>query len=270
MSNWKIKFTEDGTDYWLQESIEQFFYIAKTNRLNAGRNFYFLPNAQATAVILNDQQKDQAIKNFPAYIPVAFTIIDTGNFALLAGNGLANSGNTLISGDIGSFPTLLQTGFETAEINGIDHGGDTDTQAAKLNLEAAIVTGFSAGPPVGVSEQLGGTTKLAGVYGSPTGSFLIDGELILDAAGNPANTFIFQMSDNLVIGNDAKISLVNGAVKANVLFVAQGNTSIGKNAIVNGLIYIDGNIVSKTNATINGKLGSLNGKITIANNTIEI
>jgi hypothetical protein len=40
-------------------------------------------------------------------------------------------------GDMGSFPTTAITGFENVTLDGINHGGDLITQAAKIDLLAA-------------------------------------------------------------------------------------------------------------------------------------
>lgn len=49
-------------------------------------------------------------------------------FTVLAGSGITNTGPTTIAGDIGTFPTTSQTGFNTITLSGANHAGDAVTQ----------------------------------------------------------------------------------------------------------------------------------------------
>src|SRR5680860_535121 len=59
------------------------------------------------------------------------------NFSVLAGAGITNTGNTTIVGDVGTFPTLTETGFGSLTLIGTNHVGDVVTQEAKINLTSA-------------------------------------------------------------------------------------------------------------------------------------
>src|SRR5438309_11439445 len=90
-----------------------------------------------------------------------------GQFGVLAGAGITNTGPTTITGDVGTFPTTSETGFGTVTLNGVNHGGDAVTQQAKTDLTTGYGVAAGSGPPTAVAVELGGTTPTPGVYKSP-------------------------------------------------------------------------------------------------------
>src|ERR1051326_8092854 len=73
-------------------------------------------------------------------------------FAVLAGAGITNTGPTTITGDVGSYPTLTQTGFSTVTmVDGTNHGGDGVTQAAQTGL----VTAYNVAAGRGATTEIG-------------------------------------------------------------------------------------------------------------------
>src|SRR5690242_16401671 len=65
-----------------------------------------------------------------------------GQFAVLAGTGVTNTGATTITGDVGSFATTTTLGFATVALTGTNHAGDAVTQAGKAALTSAYGVAF--------------------------------------------------------------------------------------------------------------------------------
>ncbi len=87
----------------------------------------------------------------------AATFIDLGtaeSFSVLAGSGITNTGPTIITGDVGSFPTTTQTGFGSVTLTGTNHAGDGVTQSAKTDLTTAYNNAAAQGPTLPIVADL--------------------------------------------------------------------------------------------------------------------
>src|SRR4051812_39241143 len=77
----------------------------------------------------------QPTSAFAAQAPI--NLRTANSFAVLAGSGITNTGATTITGDVGTFATTSETGFNTVTLLGVDHAGDAVTQQAKTDLTTA-------------------------------------------------------------------------------------------------------------------------------------
>jgi hypothetical protein len=128
--------------------------------------------------------------------------------------------------------------------------------------------------------ELGGRTLQAGVYKASPGTYAITSSpLTLDGAGNPNATWVFQMSSSLTVGGTApqSVLLENSASCANVFW------QVGSAAVINGAGggTFCGTVISYSGATtgtagittittINGRLLSLIGAVTLVNTVINV
>ena len=88
----------------------------------------------------------------------AISLGSASNFAILAGDGIANSGSTIVSGDIGTYPSLSYVNSGTVSQTGVNHLGNSVTQIAKSDLLTAF-TAAGAGAATGtMTGDLGGQT----------------------------------------------------------------------------------------------------------------
>jgi len=212
----------------------------------------------------------------------AQTAINLGtaaNFAVLAGAGItiagaANSSN--ITGDIGSFPTADFTGLGNVVLTGTNQGGDTNTQLALDDLQAAYDTAASASPTktFPAASELGGLTLAPGVYNDPS-SFAITGALTLDASGNPNAVWIFQAGSTLTTTalsttSNSQILLLNGAQAANVFWQVGSSATIGTLSSFVGSILAEASITLTNGANVEGQLLALNGTVTLDTNDIAL
>jgi hypothetical protein len=203
----------------------------------------------------------------------------SAKFAILAGAGITNTGATTVSGDIGSYPTLTQTGIDAGAdavtLTGDNHFGDSVTQLAKTDLVTAYNDAVGRTPTITYdpAKNLGGLTLAPGVYKDPI-SFAVTGTLTLDAMNNPNAVWIFQSGSTLVTaagapGNPGSvISLINGAQGCNVFW------QVGSSATINPYSDFVGNILAmqsislKTGASVKGRVLARNGAVTLDTNTI--
>lgn len=234
-------------------------------------------------------------------------------FGVFGGSaGITNQGlNTVINnGSIGTTAAAtLITGF---------HDGTTGDVYTETPLNVGLVTGriHTAPPPPGSAAsfviatngladaniaynsisptsrpggtdpgagELGGLTLAPGVYKSASGTFNIsNGNLTLDAMGNPNAEWIFQTAAGLTVGiagpSGAKsVLLINGAQAKNVYW------HVGSAATINsaGGGVMTGTIISSAGMTfstagnavqtvLNGRAISLNASVTMVNTTVNV
>jgi fibro-slime domain-containing protein len=197
-------------------------------------------------------------------------IIDLGNansFALLAGSGITNTGPTVITGDVGSFPNPAQTGFIFVTLFGTNYFGLPPTQIAKTALANAF-TVASSFIPTTIPTQLGGTTLTAGTYSALSGTFQITGTLILDGLSNPNSFWTFQMASTLVTAPFSQVVLINGAQSSNVFWRVGSSATLDVSSTFVGAIMALSSITLNTGVILDGAALALNGAVTMDDVTI--
>jgi hypothetical protein len=235
------------------------------------------------------------------------------NFGVFGGNaGTTNQGlNTVINnGGIGTTAaSTLVTGF---------HDGITAAVYTETPLNVGNVTGgiFTAPPAPGTAAsftiatnalndatiaynsispasrpggidpgagELGGLTLAPGVYQSASGTFKIsNGDLTLDAKGDPNATWIFQTASGLTVGiagpaGARNVLMINGGLPKNVYWYVGSAATIngaGGGVMVGTIISYAGVTFSTSGNTVqtvlNGRAISLNASVTMVNTTINV
>ena len=131
--------------------------------------------------------------------------------------------------------------------------------------------------------ELGGLTLPPGVYKSASGTFKItNGDLVLDAMGDPNAVWIFQTAAGLTVGvagpaGARSVNMINGGLAKNVFW------HVGSAAVINGAGggVMTGTIISSAGVTfstagnavqtvLNGRVVSLNASVTMVNTTINV
>lgn len=184
-----------------------------------------------------------------------------------------NVGNVI--GDIFTAPPApgTATSFATAQ------KGLLDANAAYLSISPASKPGGSD-PNAG---ELGGLTLAPGVYKSASGTFKIsNGNLTLDAQGDPNATWIFQTASGLTVGiagpTGAKsVIMINGGLAKNVFWYvgssatinsAGGGTMVGTIIANSGVTFSTAGNANQT--VLNGRAISLVSSVTMVNTTINV
>ena len=184
-----------------------------------------------------------------------------------------NVGN--VTGDIFTAPPFPGTATSLA----IAQKGLLDANAAYLSISPGVKPGGSD-PNAG---ELGGLTLAPGVYKSASGTFKIsNGDLTLDAQGDPNATWIFQTASGLTVGiagpTGAKsVIMINGALPKNVFWYvgssavinsAGGGTMVGTIIANSGVTF---STAGNTNQTVlNGRAISLVASVTMVNTTVNV
>ena len=191
-----------------------------------------------------------------------------GSFAVLAGAGITNTGPTTITGDVGSYPTTSQSGFDDVTLDGENHGGDAVTQQAKADLTTAYDEAAGSGPATTVATELGGSTLKPGVYNSLDGTFGITGTLTLDTEGDPNAVFIFQAASTLITASDSSVIVLDGAEACNVFWQVGSSATLGTDSSLVGSVLASESITANARAIVQGRLLARNGAVTLDTNTI--
>jgi hypothetical protein len=186
----------------------------------------------------------------PASAQASPAPVDLGTaetFALLAGDGINNSGPSVVVGDVGVSPGSGFSGFPPGTVTGTVHLADAVAAQAQADLTAAINDVDGRTPDASVGPELGGLVLTPGVYGSndPQGDMELNGTLTLDALGDPGAVFIFRGgsggNNSLSTGDNSTVALVNGADPCNV-FWWFGGMGLGAGAVFAGTFMGMGDI----------------------------
>ncbi|MDQ2840258.1 MAG: Ig-like domain-containing protein [Acidobacteriota bacterium] len=153
-----------------------------------------------------------------------------------------------------------------------------------------VSTCISCQPPAsrgGGAGELGGRTLYPGAYKSAPGSYSItpvNGNLTLDAQGDPNATWVFQMSTSLTVGDPtgpgvSSVILINGAKASNVFWAVGGLPGAvinygGGGTMVGTIISSPGITVSSPGVaaitTIDGRVIALHASVTMVNTVINV
>jgi hypothetical protein len=245
--------------------------------------------------------------------PPASFLGSAAAFGAFGGNaGITNQGlNTIINnGGIGTTAaSTLITGFHDGKTNDIytetplnigtatggiftappTPGSASSFITATKGLADATIAYNSISPaskPGGTDPgagELGGLTLAPGVYKSASGTFKItNGNLTLDAKGDPNAQWIFQTAAGLTVGvagpsGARSVIMKNGGLAKNVYWYVGSAATI--NAAGGGIMT--GTIISSAGVTfstagnavqtvLNGRALSLNASVTMVNTTINV
>jgi len=188
-----------------------------------------------------------------------------GNFAVLAGTTVTNTGPSWITGLLGVAPGSAVTGFPPGT-SGVQHKGDSVATMAQTNLTAAY-TNAAAQPCPGTNNftgvNLGGKNLVPGVYCQTTAPTLT-GTLTLNGSG----IYIFQIGSTLVTASGARVVLIGGAQPCQIFWQVGSSATIATSTTFIGNIMALTSIAMQTGATLNGRALARNGAVTLDTNRI--
>lgn len=218
------------------------------------------------------------------------TVINNGSIGTTGASTLITGFHDGTTGDVYT-ETPLNKGLVTGRIYTAPPfpGSATSAAIAAQGLADATVLYNSispAGSPGGTDPgagELGGLTLPPGTYKSASGTFKItNGNLTLDAQGDPNAVWKFQTAAGLTVGvagpaGARSVLLINGALAKNVFWY------VGSAAVINGAGggVMSGNIISSAGVTfstagnavqtvLNGRAISLNASVTMVNTTVNV
>jgi hypothetical protein len=193
-----------------------------------------------------------------------------GNYGVLAGSAVTNTGATVITGgDVGVSPAppTSITGFPP----GTGTIDNTDAGAAQMALTAAYNQAAGLTGATNLSGQdLGGLTLLPGVY-SFSSSAQLTGILTLNDQGIPNAQFVFQIGSTLMTASNSSVVTINGGSMpgCTVFWQVGSSATLGTGTAFEGHILALTSITMDTGATIlDGSALARNAAVMLDSNTI--
>lgn len=195
-------------------------------------------------------------------------------FAVLGASAVTNTGNSVLTGNLGISPGTSITGFPPGTFTGSEHIADATAAAAKASAQAAY-TDLQARTPTTIATALDAQSLTAGVYKAASGTFTLaqSGGGTLTLTGSATDIFVFQTTTTLTTGAGGVpvITLAGGALAQNVYFVVGSSATInsGSAGTFNGNIIALTSITDTLGGTVNGSMIALNGAVTLSAATIS-
>jgi hypothetical protein len=196
-----------------------------------------------------------------------------GNFAILTKSGVSTTGATGVLGDIGVSPAAA------SYLTGFGLSADASNEFSTSSLVTGRLYASNYAPPTpalmttAVSDMeiaftdaagrtlpdftelhagdISGQTLVPGLYKWGTG-LLINGTTTT-LTGSATDVWIFQIAQNLTVGNGVILNLTGGALPENVFWQISGKTTLGTTANFKGIILCQTLIEMKTGSTLTGR-----------------
>ena len=152
-----------------------------------------------------------ALAGFLPQSKASLSLGSAGSFAVLGGSTVANTGDTVLNGNLWAPPGTVITGFAPGIVNGVIHNNDGVAVQAQADALAAYNTLRSEVPDQNLSGlDLGTLILTPGVY-SFSAAAQLTGILTLNAQGDSSAVFVFQIGSTLTTASSSSILLINGA-----------------------------------------------------------
>ncbi|WP_171060336.1 ice-binding family protein [Streptomyces montanus] len=190
-------------------------------------------------------------------------------YAVLAGTSVANTGNSIVQGDLGVSGGSDVTGFPPGIVYGATHTDDDIAAQAQKDLESAYDDAAVQAPDTAMAGDIGGNTLTPGVYRA-AGPLSYTGTLTLDAEGDPNAVWVFQLPSTLTTGTNSYLELRNGAQASNVFWQVGGTATLGADSFFQGTIMASDSISLESGSWIHGGALSRDGNVTLENSVITL
>ena len=207
-----------------------------------------------------------------AATPLTVVLGAADPYAILAGTAfVTNTGNSIVTGNLGIHPAAAVTGFPPGIVIGEIHEADAVALAAKNDLVKAYDDAAGRTPAVLISEgTLGGLTLPPGVY--TAGGFTLDltGALILDGQNQANPVWIFQATSTPVTATFSTVSFINGGSACNVFWQVTSSASLKDGSTFVGTILALTSITMTSGVKLTGRALARNGTVTLINDQIDM
>ncbi|MDD4921109.1 MAG: ice-binding family protein [Bacteroidales bacterium] len=232
-------------------------------------------NAAYAFIIESDRTLVANFSTLPSFSPGNVILGSAGDFAILAGSGVSNTGvSTMITGNVGAFPTATMNGLLPGNVNGTLYTtADPIVGLAKTDLTIAYNDAqIRSTNAISLPGQIGGLTLAPGLYVNSISSGISgtgpNGILTLDAGGNANAVWIFKIGSTLVTDAGTSIVLAGGAQAKNIYWSVGTSATLGTNSIFYGNILADQSITLTTGVTLYGRALTRIGAVTLDSNTV--
>ena len=203
--------------------------------------------------------------------PAAVNLRTAANYVILAKSGITTTGATVIVGDLGLSPASAAaiTGFAlsappttfttsarvTGRVYASNYSPTTPARltAAVLDMQTAYTDAEGRTSPTATelgAGNIGGMTLAAGLYKWGTGVSI---PTAVTLSGGANDVWIFQIAQNLTVGNGVSVNLSGGAQAKNVFWQVAGQTTLGTTSNFKGTILCKTLIALNTGTTMKGR-----------------
>jgi hypothetical protein len=210
-------------------------------------------------------------------------------FAVLAGPQVVNTGATIVRGELGVSPGKEVLGFPGGKV--IDGTIQTTGDApglAQRDAGIAYTDLVSQQCNTRLSGQdLGGQTLTPGVYCFPGAATTLNGELVLDAQGDPDAVFVFQVGTTLTTGAKSSVRVANSGQRTeagekgvdgrprrdqlcHVYWQVGDSATLGRDSTFIGTIIAQRTVSVGTNTAVDGRALARAGAVTLGSDAVEI
>ncbi|NVN94047.1 MAG: DUF3494 domain-containing protein, partial [Bacteroidetes bacterium] len=176
---------------------------------------------------------------------------------------VGNTGISHLTGNVGTNNGGV-TGF--GNVNGVmTYTSDPKSGLCATDLLTAYNQLNNTVPSYFPAPLLGnGDTLIAGIY-SITGATTMNGNLYLNALGNPNAVFIFQIQGPLSTAASSKVILLNGAKACNVFWKIEGLVNMAPSTSMKGTVIANNAAINmSTGCTLEGRVLSTNGAVNVS------
>jgi hypothetical protein len=154
-----------------------------------------------------------------------------------------------------SYNEFATSSIVTGKIYAADYASPTPTKMTTAVSDMEIAYTDAAGRTNPAATELGagnidGMTLAPGLYKWGTGITIPIGVTL---SGGANDVWIFQIAQDLTVGNAAIVTLSGGAQAKNVFWQVAGETTLGTTSQFKGNILCQTAIVLNTGATLNGR-----------------
>jgi len=204
--------------------------------------------------------------------PSRVNLRTAGQYVILAKSGISTTGTTAIVGNIGVSPIAATaiTGFAlvmdatntfsrsplvTGKVWAADYAPPTPANLTTAVLDMQTAYTDAAGRTLPDFTELGagkinGMTLVPGLYKWSTGVSI---PIAVTLKGNLNSVWIFQIAQNLTVGNGAIVTLSGGAQARNIFWQVAGQATLGTTSRFKGIILSKTLIAFKTGSKITGR-----------------
>jgi hypothetical protein len=211
--------------------------------------------------------------------------IDLGiaeSFAVLAYTSISSAPSSNIAGKVGLKPgvrSLIRMNPSIEVMGGaldVYAGDDVGDSATYLSLaredlisayREALTRQADKDKMEAYDGKPGGKVLPAGIYKWSNG-VSVNSDMTLK--GSESDIFIFQVTGNLNIAPDVKITMSGGAQAKNVFWQVSGRVNLDTQSLVPGTIISQLTFEMKNQAQLNGRAFVKNGKLILSQNAISI
>lgn len=192
------------------------------------------------------------------------------SFAVLGGQSVTNTGNTVIKGDLGISPGNSVTGFPPGVVTppGTIHAADT--QAG--NAQADVTTAYNALTAQACDFGPFGPTDLAG-SNLPPGVYCYSSSVqnsgTLTLSGTSSDVWVFKIGSTLTTGPGSSVVLSGGVSPCNVFWQVGSSATLDTTTTFVGNILALSSISLNNAANIAGRALARNASVTLINNNID-